>query len=177
MNEIPQSLRNMIDARWREERMNALSIWFIVALFQFLLRHFAFASVSAQPFVAILLPLGWLFPLLAVIHWFRWRSFQSDLKGGTVLVKGRIEKFDLNQSEGFPPDETLQHISIIVPELNVMGGKHMAIGSGYLERHLQIPLTCWRNLPNDKVGECEYLPNAKIVWRINGQNVWPKLTD
>ena len=36
MNEIPQSLRNMIDARWREERMNALSIWFIVALLQFL---------------------------------------------------------------------------------------------------------------------------------------------
>jgi len=85
MNEIPQSLRNMIDARWREERMNALSIWFIVVLFQFLLRHFAFASVSAHPFVAILLPLGWLFPLLAVIHWFRWRSYQSDLKGGTVL--------------------------------------------------------------------------------------------
>ena len=172
MNETALSVKSLIDALWRKERNQAIGFCAVVVVGQFLVQYFGFKNWPLRPIAALLFPIGWTVPIVAVSYWARWLSLKNDLKCKPVVVQGTIEKWALQQDELSPPDEAGQYISIIVPELNIMGGKHITKRRGYLERHLQISLACWRRLPNEKYGECEYLPSSKIVFRIDGKNVW-----
>lgn len=118
-------------------------------------RHETFPKRVAVAVVGLLFPFGWTIPIVATFASFEARRFRRDCAAGELrTIRGVIEKHfpSTNDSDELYPDQYIR-----------FQGE-----TGFL----RVPLALWEHLPPVSEGVCEYFPNTRIAYRINGANVW-----
>ncbi len=160
-------IRTFIKWRWRTAMKNGIIFFGVLGLLQALFGPAMFLTTGtwavcheATPFTlrligATLLPFGWVLPLLSIGMLVGYVRYRRDLASpNPMTAHGTITKCPPSTWDCGDPSP------------------YQGVALQGTKRQLMVPLEFWETMPDAMEGECQYLAHSRVVYTINGHNVW-----
>ncbi|MEI6210840.1 MAG: hypothetical protein WCR06_04370 [bacterium] len=160
-------IHSFIEWRWRKAKKNGMIFIAVLGLLQAIFGTGMFLAqgacalfdestpIALKLIGATMAPFGWLIPLVAIGMLVGCTCYRRDLaQPNPVTVHGTITKCPPSTHDSGDP---------LAYQCVVIHGK---------TRRLTVPVGFWKSTPNAMEGQCQYLAHSRLVYTINGRNVW-----
>jgi hypothetical protein len=160
-------VHELVKWRWRRERKSALLFCAFACVLQAIavvIFHFSGGSplVTTSPtspamiLGGMLLPVGWVVPIVAITFSIRGNLLKRDLSPENLMtMQGTLIKC--------PPTKDFDSDTLELDQFIEIHG---------VKGRLVVPLQFWKEMPERQQATCQYLRLSKLVYRINDVNPW-----